>query len=79
MKLKTPKTKKAATFGSNNLIEMFMERQPAKWAAYQIAAKRNPAVKSIGEAMDMIERIVAEAIAMDRFQQAEKKQGRKKA
>ena len=50
------------------MIEMAMERNPALWAAHQIAAKRHPEVKTVGEAMDMIEAIVCEAIAMDRHQ-----------
>lgn len=49
---------------------MAMESQPAKWAAHQIAAKRHPEVKTVGEAMDMIEAIVREAILMDRHQRA---------
>ena len=63
-------TGSAPTWGSDNLIEMAMEAQPAKWAAHQIAAKRHPEVKTVGEAMDMIEAIVREAILMDRHQRA---------
>jgi hypothetical protein len=48
---------------SDNLIEMAMERNPAQWAAYQIAAKGS-GCKTVGEAMDMIEAIVNEAIRM---------------
>ena len=63
-------TGSAPAWGSDNLIEMAMEAQPAKWAAHQIAAKRHPEVKTVGEAMDMIEAIVREAILMDRHQRA---------
>ena len=50
---------------SENLIEIAMERDPARWAAYQIAAKGKDC-KTVGEAMDMIEAIVNEAIRMAR-------------
>lgn len=58
----------ASSFGSDTLLEMWMEKQPARWAAHQIAAKRHPEIKTVGAAMDMIERIVDEAIMMDRHQ-----------
>jgi len=48
---------------SENMIEMWMERDPAKWAAYQIAAKGSEC-KTVGEAMDMIEGIVRQAMDM---------------
>lgn len=60
----------APSFGSDNLIEMAMESQPATWAAHQIAAKRHPEIKTVGAAMNMIEAIVREAILMDRHQRA---------
>ena len=49
---------------SDGLLEMWMERDPAKWAAHQIAAKGYPC-QTVGEAMDMIEAIVREAMKME--------------
>ena len=48
---------------SENMLEMWMERDPPKWAAYQIAAKGSEC-KTVGEAMDMIEGIVRQAMNM---------------
>ena len=55
--------------GSDNLLEMFMERDPAKWAAHQIAAKSHPEIKTIGEAMAMIEKVINTAFEMKTWQQ----------
>jgi len=49
---------------SDGLLEMWMERDPAKWAAHQIATK-GYGLKTVGEAMDMIEAVVREAIKME--------------
>lgn len=48
---------------SDTLIEMCYESEPAKWAAHQISTK-GYGLKTVGEAMDMIEAIVKEAIKM---------------
>jgi hypothetical protein len=49
---------------SDTLIEIHMElTDPAKWAAHQISTK-SYGIKTVGEAMDMIEAIVNEAISM---------------
>lgn len=57
---------------SDNLIEMMMETDPARWAAYQIAAKSHPEIKTVGAAMEMIEAIVRRAIAMSQNAQRER-------
>ena len=49
---------------SDGLLEMWMERDPAKWAAHQIAAKGYKC-ETVGEAMDMIEAIVRKAMEME--------------
>jgi len=54
---------------SDNLLEMFMERDPAKWAAHQIAAKSHPDIKSVGQAMEMIEKVVTAAFEMKTWKQ----------
>ncbi len=41
-----------------------MEADPAQWAAYQIAAKYHPEIRTVGEAMTMVEGIVRQAIQM---------------
>lgn len=56
---------------SDNLLEMFMERDPAKWAAHQIAAKSHPEIKTIGEALDMIEKVINTAFEMKTWKQTE--------
>ena len=61
------KTKTAPS--SDNLLEMFMERDPAKWAAHQIAAKSHPEIKTVGEAMAMIEKVVTTAFEMKTWKQ----------
>lgn len=49
---------------SDTLIEMGLElTDPAKWAAHQIATK-GYGCKTVGEAMNMIEKIVRSAIEM---------------
>lgn len=64
----------SAQASSDNLLEMAMEQNPAKWAAYQIAAKSRPEIKTIGQAMEMMEGIIQQAIEMDRFNQMKDKQ-----
>lgn len=49
---------------SENLLEMCMEADPAQWAAYQIAAKSHPEIRTVGEAMTMVDGIVRQAIQM---------------
>lgn len=61
---------RGSTPSSDNLLEMYMERTPAKWAAHQIAAKSHPEIKTVGDAMNMVEAIVREAIMMDRHQRS---------
>lgn len=47
---------------STNIVEMYAEsKHPAKWAAMQIVKEGRPSM-TCGEAMDMIERVVGEAI-----------------
>lgn len=49
---------------SDTLVEMYLElKDPPKWAAHQIATK-SYGLKTVGEAMDMIEAIVRAAIEM---------------
>ena len=51
---------------SDTLIEIGLEMtDPARWAAHQIATKGH-GCKTVGEAMDMIEKIVQRAIALDK-------------
>lgn len=47
---------------SENIVEIYAEsKHPAKWAAMQIVKAGRPTM-TCGEAMDMIERVVNEAI-----------------
>lgn len=62
---------------SDNLMEILYESDPPRWAAYQIATK-GYGIKTVGEAMDMIEAIVRKAIVMQNFidrQEAKKETG----
>ena len=55
---------------SETVLEMAAERDPAKWAAMQIIKGGRPDM-TCGEAADLIERIVRQAIAMNTTAQIE--------